>query len=139
MADKVDEALVTALARVQIAQSRIQALLFALEGIPQKDRSGPVDAAADKIYRQLVDSENNAYRQLFMLSLLGNEADRLRATEMALERFMSEGTAIMELLHQSPVGCWFKSEEEKFRADIAFHAARVREAANHGAVPESAG
>ena len=137
MPDKVDDALVVAMARVQLAQSRIQAFLYALEGIDQKDRVGAIEAAADKIYRQLVDGENDAYRRLFMLSLLGTKQDRLAAAELALERFMGDKVAIMTLLRTTDtVYGWFTDEERKFRADIAARMELVRRDANDGNLPK---
>lgn len=132
----VDEALAIALARVQLAQSRIHALLYALEGIPEHERKG-VDAATDKLYGALVGQENEAYRKLFMLAHLGTDQDRLRAAELALERYLSDSTAIMSLLriHNGPTYGWFAEEEKRFREDIAARAELVRRNADNSAVP----
>lgn len=115
---KVNEAVKAALAHVEIAKSRCEAFMYALRGLEEYQRSG-ISQAVTAMHTMLYQNLNRAYETLFMWGLFSDEA-RAAGKKIALEKFLSEGKAIMQYLDnegQAP-GQWLTATEKEFRDDI---------------------
>lgn len=111
----------TVLDRIALAETRIRALVFIMDGIPdyQRRESGSVYQYHSALHAVLYQQLNDAYRDLLMIGLLGKKAQR-EARKRAFEHYLKANNSIMHLLdlRGHHPGIFSADEEKEFRAEI---------------------
>jgi len=118
---KIGQAAKAALARIEIAKSRIHALHYVMQGI-RESRYGETPELREDfsrlhsfLYREL----NDAYATLFLWGVV-DPATLREARKAAFEHYLREGASIMQYLDMrgKHPGMWSADEEKEFRAEI---------------------
>jgi len=131
MGNLVDGAIAKALASVQVAQARRAAFVYVLAGIPQrKQETTAVGHAISTLYALLVEQENDAFRDLFMFSLLGNDQEYVEAAKLAQEHFLSAQDDITRYVRSdAETNPWLRQTKDDFAKEIDERIALMRERA----------
>ena len=96
--EALKEVVAATLARVLLAERRIEAFIYATRNLTSDERHPNIKGDWDAIYRALFEEQTQAYRDLFMWGcVIGDDVVKL-AKQVALEKFLAEGTIIMHQL-----------------------------------------
>lgn len=101
-------------------QQRITALHYALKPIRDKHYSNKeVDQDFSKLHCALFDALNEAYRRVFMFSIISGDRECMRkAKETAFDRYLRENCEIMGYLNFLPSESYSCDLEKQFRAEL---------------------
>lgn len=115
---KVNQASAAALAGIEIAEKRIQALAFAMNGLNEYESRQASDDYS-KLWSILHKNLNEQYRRFLMWGVIKPEL-RLEAKKKAMEHYLKKSSEIMSYLNpgdRTPSG-YFSEEKEQFRKEI---------------------
>lgn len=102
------------LERIELIQQHIKNLEQAAWFVSARRRSEAVDYG--NLRSQLIDTELDEWRNLFMWGLTLTQEEQERIKAVAFQRFLRDGMGVAHWLNDGvQPGCWLDADEKEFR------------------------